>query len=151
MLQWKQTGLLAVAALAAIGPSGCVERKLTIGSDPPGAILLLNDVEVGRTPVTVPFTWYGDYDIRLRLEKNAGSPDNPKIVRYYLHTHRATNAPWYEFIGVDLFAELSPQTYVDHQVWAFAIPEVAEPPDDQLIQRARDMKVELDRPPPVPK
>src|SRR3982750_4047234 len=91
----KSLGVAALAA-GALGLTGCVERKLTIGSDPPGAILLLNDVEVGRTPVTVPFTTYGDYDIRLRFEKNVGTPENPKIVRYYLHTHRKTNIPWYE-------------------------------------------------------
>src|SRR3954453_16159500 len=91
---------LALLAAAALGLTGCVERKITIGSDPPGAILLLNDVEVGRTPVTVPFTTYGDYDIRLRYEKNVGTPDNPKIVRYYLHTHRKTSMPWYETIGI---------------------------------------------------
>src|SRR5437868_726610 len=140
----KNTALATLVA-AALALSGCVERKLTIGSDPPGAILLLNDVEVGRTPVTVPFTTYGDYDDRLRYEKNVGTPENPKIVRYYLHTHRKTNIPWYEIIGIDLFAELSPQTYTDQQLWAFAIPQVEEPTDDQLVQRARDMKIELDK------
>ena len=151
--------VLAVAALAGLGLAGCVERKLTIGSDPPGAILLLNDVEVGRTPVTVPFTWHGDYDVRLRYEKNVGTPENPKIVRYYLHTHRTTTTPWYETIGIDLFADLSPQTYVDHQVWAFAIPQVEEPSDSEgikradteLIQRARDLKLELDKAPATQK
>jgi hypothetical protein len=142
-----------LVAATALGLTGCVERKLTIGSDPAGAILLLNDVEVGRTPVTVPFTWYGDYDVRLRFEKNVGTPEKPKIVRYYLHTHRQTVTPWFETIGVDLFADLSPQTYVDQQVWAFVIPEVEEPTDPDaikradadLIKRAQDMKVELDK------
>lgn len=152
---WLNPVKLAVAALAGLGLGGCVERRLTIGSDPPGAILLLNDVEVGRTPVTVPFTWYGDYDVRLRYETNVGTPENPKIVRYYLHTHRITTTPWYETIGVDLFADLSPQTYVDHQVWAFAIPEVEEPSDPDaikrwdadLIKRARELKPESEKGP----
>lgn len=153
MMDLKRYVLPAFAAALFCGLTGCVERKLTIGSDPEGAILLLNDVEVGRTPVTVPFTWYGDYDVRLRYEKKLGTPEDPKIVRYYLHTHRQTVTPWFETIGVDLFADLSPQTYVDHQVWAFAIPEVEEPTDPEavkradadLIKRAQDMKVELDK------
>jgi len=107
--------------------------------------LLLNDQEVGRTPVSVPFTWYGDYDIRLRYEKNAGTAENPKIVRYYLHTHRKTVMPWYEFFGADLVADLSPGTIKDEQLWAFEIPEVVEPADTDLIERARTMKLELDK------
>src|SRR6202000_2421377 len=67
---------LLVASLCLF--SGCVERKITIGSAPAGAIVTLNDEEVGRTPVTVPFTWYGDYDIVLRLEKNVGTADKAK-------------------------------------------------------------------------
>jgi hypothetical protein len=79
-----------------------------------------------------------------------GTPEDPKIVRYYLHTHRKTTIPWYETIGIDLFAELSPQTYTDHEVWAFAIPQVEEPPDKELIERARQMKLELDKAPTYP-
>ena len=111
--------------------------------DPAGALVILNDVEVGRTPVTVPFTWYGDYDVRLRLEKNVGTPEKPVIKRYYLHTHKKTETPWFETIGVDLLAELLPVPFVDEQVWAFPVPEVVEPTDEQLIERARQLKESL--------
>ncbi len=58
---------LAILALAAVcmGPTGCVQRTITITSDPPHAIVWLNDEEIGRTPVTVPFTFYGKYDVRI--------------------------------------------------------------------------------------
>ncbi len=92
-----------------------MERRITLASDPAGAIVLLNDVEVGRTPLTIPFEWYGDYDIRIRLDKNVGTAENPIIKHYYIHTHRKTVTPWYEFLGIDLFAELSPVTYKDEQ------------------------------------
>jgi hypothetical protein len=143
---WRN-GLMAVAAAGvaagALGVGGCVERKIVIGSDPAGALVMLNDVEVGRTPVTVPFTWYGDYDVRLRLEKNVGTPEKPVIKRYYLHTHKKTETPWFETIGVDLLAELLPVPFVDEQVWAFPVPEVVEPTDEQLIERARQLKESL--------
>ena len=58
---------LAILALWAVclGPAGCVQRSITITSDPPHAIVWLNDEEIGRTPVTVPFTFYGKYDVRI--------------------------------------------------------------------------------------
>lgn len=64
----------ALATTAAgISLSGCVERKITVISNPEGALLTLNDVEVGRTPVTVPFTWYGDYDVQIRADKDVAA------------------------------------------------------------------------------
>lgn len=47
---------------------GCVERTITITSEPSGALVHLNDEEVGRTPLTVPFTFYGVYDVRLEMD-----------------------------------------------------------------------------------
>jgi len=131
-------------AAAALALAGCVERRITIGSDPPGALLLMNDQEVGHTPVTVPITWDGDYDLRFRYEKNVGTPESPKIVRYYLHTHKKTIKPWFDVIPMDLVAELLPIQFKDEQVWAFPIPEVQEPADKDLIDRARSLKAEME-------
>jgi hypothetical protein len=61
--RWK-----LIALWLALAASGCVERELTVTSEPPGAIVYIGDREVGRTPITTPFTWYGDYDIILRRE-----------------------------------------------------------------------------------
>ncbi len=143
--------LLLGIAVATLALGGCVERRLTIGSDPPGALLLLNDREVGRTPISVPLEWDGDYDVRLRYEKDVGTPENPKIVHYYLHTHRKTVTPWYEIIPLDLVAELLPVPIKDEQVWAFLVPQVQEPTDAELIDRARALKAQMDDGPHPPR
>jgi len=59
----RATALPLLAALLLI--TGCVERLITVKSTPAGALVYLNDEEVGRTPVTVPFKFYGVYDVRL--------------------------------------------------------------------------------------
>lgn len=117
---------------------------MTIGSDPSGALVELNGVQVGRTPVTVPITWQGDYEVYLRYEKNVGTATDPKIVRYYLHTHKKTTMPWFEIIGVDLFAEVLPVPFKQEEIWAFPIPEVVEPTDEELIKRAHELKGQLE-------
>jgi hypothetical protein len=136
--------LLALTAVAAACFSGCVERRLTIGSAPEGALVYLNDKEIGHTPITVPITWDGDYDLRFRYEKDVGTPGNPKIERYYLHTHQKTEVPWFSVIPLDLFAELTPVPFKDEQVWAFSIPQVPEEPADAVIERAHRLKTELE-------
>ena len=45
--------------------SGCVERQLTIKTIPAGALVTLNDEEIGPSPVTTSFNWYGDYNVRI--------------------------------------------------------------------------------------
>ena len=55
----KRAIVLIAAVLAAGG--GCVEREMTLTTDPPGALVYVSDKEIGRTPVTQPFLWYGDY------------------------------------------------------------------------------------------
>ena len=47
---------------------GCVERRLTINTKPQGALVTLNDEEIGESPVTVNFNWYGDYCVRISKE-----------------------------------------------------------------------------------
>ncbi len=139
--------LLAALLLGSVSTlPGCVERKITFGSAPAGAIVTLNDEEVGRTPCTVQFLWYGDYDIKLRAAKNVGTAEQPEIKHYYLHTHQHASAPPYQWLGVDLFAELLPVKFVDEKYWAFTIPEEKEPADDVLIERARATEKLLNEP-----
>ena len=140
-----RTALLS-GLLGALAGTGCVERKLTIASDPPGALAYVNDVEVGRTPVTIPFQWYGDYDIRLRLDSMQGPPEAPTTVQYELHTHRRATAPWFQWLGVDLVAEITPMDFKDEKIWAFDIPRVPQESDQQLIKNAKVLQAQLSAP-----
>ena len=151
MIHLKHMALAATAVTFLSSLCACVERRITIGSDPAGALVQVNGVEVGRTPVSVPFTWYGDYDLRFRGEKNVGTPEKPDIRRYYLHTHKKTDVPWFETIGVDLFAELSPAQFKDEKIWAFELPEVVEPTDQEHVKRANELKTELGKEGPRPR
>ncbi len=64
-----------LSTLALVWPlTGCVERTISISSEPSGALVHLNDEEVGRTPLTVPFTFYGTYSVRVTHEPVWVSP-----------------------------------------------------------------------------
>jgi len=131
MKAWSAT----LALVLAIGLGGCVEREVRFTSEPPGAIVLLSDVEVGRTPVTVPFTWYGDYDIILRL---AGHKT--------LKTHENLSPPIYEVPPLDLFSAIAPWTYHDRRYLNYKLDKLVVPPTDELIRRADALRTENLRP-----
>lgn len=125
--------ICALILLAAIGTSvGCVERELTLKTEPAGAVAYVSGVEVGRTPVTIEFTWYGDYDVVFRKEGYDTLKTNVKL-----------DPPWYEWPVIDLFSQIAPWTYHDRrEPPAFALQAQVVPEDETLIRRAKDMRTE---------
>ncbi len=110
--------------------AGCVERTVTINTEPKGAIVWLNDKEVGRTPVRVPFKWYGDYDVIIRKEGYET-----------LKTHRKLVRPWYEYIPLDLFAEVfTPAVIHDDHFWEFSLEREKSVDEGQLLKRALEFR-----------
>ena len=121
--------LLAALIGATTLPIGCVRRTVTIRTDPQGARVLLNDEPVGTTPVTVDFTWYGDYDV-------ACSKDGET-----LRTHHRIDAPWYQIPPFDFFAEiLTPFTIEDHREMAFTLEPAQKMDQPELIDRAKEFR-----------
>jgi hypothetical protein len=135
-------GALALGTLA-----GCVERKITILSNPDGARLQVNGREMPRTPCTFTFDWYGDYDIILRYEKEEkDAAGNPIRRVYYLHTHQKAEAPAHQTLGIDLLTDLAPWTVKDHKTWTFVIPEVTNSSVADRVERALELKDRNDLP-----
>ena len=112
---------------------GCVQRTISITSEPAGALVYLNDEEVGRTPVDVPFTWYGTYDVRL--ERRGYEP---------LWTTGVAKQPWWENPGPDLLAEALPGAE-SRVTWHYEL-EAETPAEDvdaaALVERARRLQDE---------
>lgn len=129
----RTTKTLAVAGLlaGACGGVGCVQRTISITSEPAGALVWLNDEEVGRTPVAVPFRWYGTYDVRL--EKDGFEPK---------WTTGAAAMPWWEWPGPDLVAEMIPGAE-SNVAWHYELTAevpAAEQDVPALIGRAKQMR-----------
>jgi hypothetical protein len=110
---------------------GCVRRTITVLSEPPGALVWLNDREVGRTPVTVDFTFYGRYDVRLFLE--GYEP---------MHTYGDAKSPWWDTIGIDLISEAVPGEPHADVVWSYTL-SVRDDNEAGLRERANVLRGEL--------
>ncbi len=111
--------------------AGCVERKMTITSEPSGALVIISDKEIGRTPLTHRFTWYGDYDVILRME----GYDT-------LKTHARLTPPAYEIPPFDLLSAIVPWTYHDERYLHFKMEKLTLPTEAELIKRADEMQKE---------
>ena len=123
---------LFVLCVAIVIFAGCVERRLTINTQPQGALVVLNDEEIGTSPVTVPFNWYGDYNVRISKEGFAT-----------LKTHRPLKGPWYDKFPFDFFALLNPKRTVDSYEWTFDLAPKQEPSRETILQKAEELKNKL--------
>lgn len=127
------SALTVVGLIVSISLGGCVERRLTINTEPQEAIVVLNDEEIGISPVTVSFEWYGDYDVRISKEGFET-----------LKTHRKLKGPWYDHFPFDFFANcLNPRRIVDSYEWTFTLAPQQQPTREELIRDAQELKEQL--------
>ena len=108
--------------------TGCVRRTITINSTPSGALVWLNDREVGRTPVTVDFVHYGTYDVVLA--KDGYEP---------LVTTGEATMPLWDMPPADLGAELLPARLHSRIEWEYDLTP-AEQGSEAVIERGRAMR-----------
>lgn len=126
---WRGPALLQILVLCAGSQmsAGCVERILKIQTEPPGALVVVNDEEVGLSPVKVSFLWYGDYDLVFR-----------KTGYETLKTRYRVDAPWYQWPPIDFVVEtLLPGTIRDErELPTFALREATAPAIADVVERA---------------
>lgn len=127
----KQTAKLTL--ILCLGLAGCVERRMTIVSDPPGAAVTVNGHDIGVTPVDVPshlFIYYGNYDFKLFKDGY-----EPQLVK------QAVPAPWYQCPGLDFFSEnVVPWHIKDRHVFTYQLVPNTIVPTDTLVGNANNLR-----------
>ena len=122
-------GVLLVIGLCAFLP-GCVRRRMTIRSNPPGAFVYVDNFPVGTTPVSTNFTHYGTRSIRLVKDGFETQTVEERIA-----------APWYQIPPLDFVSEnLVPGEIRDHRTLSYQMqPQMVVPPD-VLLDRAENLR-----------
>ena len=128
-MQWANLALV----VAALCLTGCVERTIRITSEPSGALVYLNDEEVGRTPCETAFLHYGTYDVRL--VKDGYEP--------YMGPADA-DVPLYDLPGPDLVADLLPLRFKSRVEWHFTLLPVSDD-EEAMIDRARQLRARMEQ------
>ena len=116
----------AVAVLlAGLAAPGCVQRRMTIRSNPPGALVYVDDYQIGTTPVSHDFVYYGTRKIRL-----------VKDGYETLTVRQPFPIPWYEIFPLDFVTEnLVPWEIRDERVVDLAMePAASAPPEDVMFR-----------------
>ncbi|MBY0585768.1 PEGA domain-containing protein [bacterium] len=128
---------LSVVMIMMMISVGCVERRLTVRSVPANALVLLDGQEIGFTPCSVPFDYYGDRQIRLIKDGYETRTINQTIA-----------APWYQWIGIDFVSEvLVPWRIRDDRNYVYELEPTQMVSSDELMQRAAQVREQGRQPP----
>ena len=132
MINVRHPHAVCVLLIAVCSMSGCVSRRMTIRSDPPGALVQLDGERIGYTPTSIDFTYYATREITL---------SKPGFETQTIQ--RPVPAPWYQWPPFDFFSDnilffhltnrhdftyrLRPQAYVS---------------EDELLERAGGIRTQ---------
>jgi len=124
-----------MAVLLLLIPISCVERELFIRSTPPGALVNIDGQDRGRTPLIMPFEYYGTRRIEIRLRDHQVEQ---ALIEVY--------PPWFQVTPMDLFFDLLwPCTLEDNHTFSFDL-ERFKPVDEKdksaILQRAEPLRHE---------
>jgi hypothetical protein len=137
---FPRTALVLVVAAALAVQAGCgVQRRMTIRSNPPGARVYVDNVEIGTTPVSHDFIYYGTREMRL-----------VKPGYETLTVLQPIRAPWYQVPPLDFVSEnLIPWEIRDEQHFLYDLAPMQVVPTDQLLDRAENLRASGSGPPGV--
>ncbi len=119
--------LLLAGSLAQMG---CVRRRLTIRSNPPGAMVYVDNQHVGFTPCSVDFTYYGTREMRL-----------VKSGFETLTINQPIPTPWYQVPPLDFVSDnLVPVKIRDNRTVSYNLQPQLMMPVEEIIGRGNELR-----------
>jgi hypothetical protein len=123
---------LQIALLIALvwPSSGCVRRRLNVRTNPPGALVYVDNQQIGTTPCSVDFTYYGTREIRL-----------VKPGFETLTVNQPIPAPWWQYPGIDFVSENLIATKIrDNRTVTYNLAPQVVVPTQELVDRANQLR-----------
>ncbi|MCD0462180.1 PEGA domain-containing protein [Roseiconus lacunae] len=110
--------------------TGCVRRRMTVRTNPPGAMVSVDNQVIGSSPAATPFTYYATREFRIEADG------------YETETiRRRFNPPWYQWPGIDFITEtLWPGELRDERIIDVTLRPRVQPPDEEVISRAEGLR-----------
>jgi hypothetical protein len=119
-----------LALLVCASQVGCVQRRLTIRTNPPGAMVYIDNYPIGTTPVSTDFVYYGTRKVRI-----------VKSGFETLTVMQPIPAPWYQYPVLDFVTEnLVPGEIRDERVVEYQLQPQQIVPNPQLLERGENLR-----------
>lgn len=127
---WRTIARWLVTALVVLPATGCVQRRMTIRSNPPGALVYVDDYQIGTTPVSTDFVYYGTR--KIRLVKDGFET---------LTVRQPVPLPWYQIFPLDFVTEnVVPWEIRDERVIDLAMVPSQPVAPESVVARAETVR-----------
>ena len=121
--------LFALLALAC-SSSGCMHRRFTIRTDPPGAAVIVDGEEIGFTPVSLDYTYYATREITL-------VKDGYKTASLF----QKLKTPWYQVFPLEFVTDNLAFTHLhDKREVMYTLEPEQIVPSGEVLDRANDLR-----------
>ena len=123
---------LALIAMLLIVSSGCVSRRMTIRTDPPGALVEVDGQRLGLSPVSMDFTYYGTHEITL------SAPGYETVT-----LQQPVARPWHQAVPVDFVSNHFLGTHItDRHDFVYHLRPRQKPLNEEveLIDRGQNFR-----------
>ena len=111
---------------------GCVHRRMTVQSNPPGAMAIVDGREIGYTPASIDFTYYGTREIKL-----------VKPGYESLNVLQEIPSPWYQKLPFDFFSDnLLPFKVTNRHQFMYNLRPSVQVREEDLLDRANALRTE---------
>lgn len=126
----RHARLALATALLTLPSVGCVRRRMTVRTNPPGAVVSVDNQIIGTSPAASSFTFYGTREIRVERDG------------YRTETIRERlNPPWYQYPPLDFITEtLWPLEVRDERVIDIELVPKEMVPVETVIDRAQQLR-----------
>jgi hypothetical protein len=127
---WRRVAVCLIMVAVVAAESGCVRRRLNVRTNPPGALVYVDNQLIGETPCGVDFTYYGTREIRL-----------VKPGFETLAINQPIPTPWYEYPPLDFVSEnLWPAKIRDNRTVVYDLRPQLMVPNHELINRGEQLR-----------
>ena len=128
-MRWIWILILLLSGLTQVG---CVHRRITINSNPSGALVKVDGRDIGYTPASFDFTWYGTREVQLLRDG------------YETHTELVEiPAPLYQKFPFDFLSDNFLGRHIsDHRQFAFQLQPKRTDLSSSVMQRAGALRSE---------
>lgn len=132
------------------GLTSCVERRIDIASTPSEAEVYLDGIYQGKTPISIPFDFYGTREVRLRKRAADPTVKDTSVIKSYetFSTTITLVPPLYETFPIDFFTEnIIPYQWQDIHTFNFALKEssrLTREDINELLKRNDALKAHME-------
>ena len=108
---------------------------MTVRTNPPGAMVSVDNQVIGASPASTPFVYYGTREFRIEADGF-----RTETIR------RKFKPPWYQWPGIDFVTEsLWPGEFRDERIVDVTLVPKALPGSDEVIARADGLRQQAGR------